>query len=68
MIPCRCDVLNTLSGRAATDYARQHLDVVRSDGHGSSTLSCPDTGTTFVLEQAGGPYGGDDQRRLRRTA
>lgn len=66
MIPCRCAVLNTLAGTAATDYARQHLDLVREDAQGTRVLSCPETGTSFVLEHAGGPYGGDDQRRLRR--
>lgn len=66
MIPCRCDVLNTLAGRAATDYARQHLDVEREDGQGRRTLSCPETGIRFRLEPSGGPYGGDGQHRLRR--
>lgn len=68
MIPCRCAVLNTLTGRAATDYVRQHLDVLREDSRGTKSASCPDTGTTFVLEHADGVYGGDDQRRLRRTS
>ena len=68
MIPCRCDVLNTLTGRAATDYSRQHLDVLKESAQGTTSLSCPETGTTFVLEHAGGVYGGDDQRRLRRTS
>ena len=68
MIPCRCAVLNTLAGRAATDYARQHLDVLREDVRGTQSLTCPETGTTFTLERAGGVYGGDDQRRLRRTS
>lgn len=67
MIPCRCAVLNTLAGRAATDYARQHLDTVREDSQGTSHLTCPDEGTSFVLERDGGVYGGDDQRRLRRV-
>lgn len=66
MIPCRCELLNTLGGRAATDYARQHLDTVRTDQTGTQVLTCPLTGIAFTLEALGGPYGGDDQRRLRR--
>ena len=68
MIPCRCAVLNTLTGRAANDYATQHLDVLREDASGARTMSCAETGITFVLERAGGVYGGDEQRRLRRSS
>lgn len=68
MIACRCKVLNTLAGTAATDYVRQHLDVVREDAAGRLTLRCEGTGTSWVLEAARGPYGGDNQQRLRRVA
>lgn len=67
MIPCRCKALNTLSGRAATDYVRQHLDVVRDEGNGRRVLSCPEARATFLLEPDDGVYGGDDQVRLRRV-
>ncbi len=67
MIPCRCAALNTLSGAGADDYVRQHLDTVREDAMGRKSLRCPLTDITFVLEQADGVYGGDSQRRLRRT-
>ena len=67
MIPCRCEQLNTLSGRAATDYARQHLDSVRTDSAGTTRLVCPDTAITFTLAASHGVYGGDDQQRLRRV-
>lgn len=56
-----------LSGRAATDYVTQHLDVVRDEGHGRRVVECPDGNATFVLEPDGGVYGGDDQVRLRRV-
>lgn len=68
MIACRCKVLNTLAGTAATDYVRQHLDVVREDATGRQTLRCEETGTSWLLEPAQGPYGGDNQQRLRRLA
>lgn len=67
LIPCRCQALNTLSGRAATDYVRQHLDEVRDEGNGRRVLSCPEAHATFLLEPDDGVYGGDDQVRLRRV-
>lgn len=67
MIPCRCDVLNTISGKAADDYVRQHLDVVREDARGGQHLTCPEANVSFVLERTDGVYGGDEQIRLRRT-
>ena len=67
LIPCRCKALNTLSGRSATDYVRQHLDVVRDEGHGRRVVSCPDGVATFLVEPDDGVYGGDDQVRLRRV-
>lgn len=67
LIPCRCKALNTLSGRAATDYVRQHLDVVRDEGNGRRVVACPEGATTFRVEPDDGIYGGDDQVRLRRV-
>lgn len=67
MIPCRCRWLNTLTGTAANDYARQHLDIVREPGDGRTQLRCPESGATFVLEPDAGVYGGDTQVRLRRA-
>lgn len=66
MVKCRCKVLNTLTGDAATDYARQHLDETRSDGQGRRYYRCPDTGIDWAEESAPGAYR-DDQRRLRRA-
>lgn len=62
---CRCQVLNTLSGDAASDYARTHLDEVRSDGQGRTYYRCPDTGVGWAEERAPGAYTGE-ARRLRR--
>lgn len=66
MVKCRCEVLNTLTGDAATDYARQHLDQTRADGQGRRYFRCPDTGIGWAEEGAPSGYG-DEQRRLRRT-
>lgn len=67
LIPCRCRWLNTLTGRAATDYVRQHLDTVGEIREGRTRLTCVESGATFVLEPDHGVYGGDDQVRLRRS-
>lgn len=67
LIPCRCKYLNTLSGRAASDYVKQHLDVVRDEGHGRKVVTCPESATSFLVEPDDGVYGGDEQVRLRRT-
>lgn len=63
---CRCDVLNQMTGDVARDYARRHLDQVRTDGVGQTTYRCPDTGTTWVEERAPASHG-EDARRLRRS-
>ncbi len=65
-VNCRCEVLNVMTGDAARDYARTHLDVVRSDGHGTTYYRCPQTGMTWAEEQAPAPYAGT-VRRLRRA-
>jgi len=65
VVTCRCEMLNNLTGQAAADYARQHLDVTREDTGRVTTYRCPDTGLTWVEERAPTAY--DDQtRRLRR--
>ena len=67
VIPCRCEVLNVMTGAIALDYARQHLDVVREGAGRVTTYACPDTGVNWVEERA--PHGADDStRRLRRRA
>ena len=63
---CRCEVLNVMTGDAARDYARQHLDEVRSDGHGTTYYRCPDTGISWAEEGAPASYAGK-VRRLRRA-
>lgn len=66
MTTCRCEVLNVMSGDAALDYVRQHLDQVRSDGQGTTYYRCPDTGIAWAEEPAPDTYAGES-RRLRRT-
>ena len=65
MVTCRCEVLNSLSGQAAADYAQQHLDVTRETPGRTTTYRCPDTGLSWVSERLPTGYG-DDTRRLRR--
>ncbi|MFP5310630.1 MAG: hypothetical protein ACLGIR_13750 [Actinomycetes bacterium] len=66
MITCRCEALNNITGEAARDYARQHLDETRSDGQGRTYFRCPETGVSWVEERPKGPYG-DAGIRLRRS-
>lgn len=66
MTACRCEVLNSLRGAAATEYARTHLDTLREDAIGRQRLRCPDTEVTWVLEPVGGVFGNDEQHVLRR--
>lgn len=63
---CRCTVLNTMTGDAARDYIRTHLDQVRSDGHGTNYYRCPETGIGWAEEQAPSASP-SDARRLRRS-
>lgn len=66
MEPCRCDVLNVLSGAAAQDYLRGHLAVEGTDGLGRQVHRCPGTGVEWVADR--GPDGyADDALVLRRV-
>ncbi len=62
---CRCEVLNVMSGDGVDEYAREHLDAVRSDGQGRTYYRCPDTGVGWAEERAPGAFVGG-ARRLRR--
>ena len=67
MDACRCEVLNVMSGAVATDYARAHLDQVRSDGTGRVAYRCPQTGISWSQDRAA--HGVDDETIvLRRDA
>jgi hypothetical protein len=65
MVPCRCEVLNVMSGAVARDYSRTHLDQLRTDGMGRPVHRCPETGIEWVEERSGTGYG-DDVTVLRR--
>lgn len=67
MLECRCQVLNNMTGDAAVDYVRQHLDETRSDGQGRTYYRCPDTGIGWTEERAPNTQYGEAQCRLRRT-
>lgn len=67
MVTCRCEVLNVMSGAVASDYARQHLDPVRSPGNGRVLYRCPETGIGWSQDRAA--HGVDDETVvLRRDA
>lgn len=55
-----------MTGDAAADYARKHLDETRTDGQGKTYFVCPETDIGWTEERAPSGYG-HDQRRLRRT-
>ncbi|MDX1659648.1 MAG: hypothetical protein R3343_12575 [Nitriliruptorales bacterium] len=65
-VTCRCEVLNTMSGDAARDYANGHLDEVRADRQGVTYYRCPETGVGLVEERAPSAHL-SDTRRLRRV-
>lgn len=65
MVPCRCHVLNSLTGDAAAEYTRHHLDVTRPHNGRVTTYRCPDTNVEWVEERAPTAYD-DSTRRLRR--
>ncbi len=67
MVECRCEVLNNLTGRAAVDYARRHLEEDRSGGHGRTYYTCPETGISWAEEPAPDSNPQQQRRRLRRT-
>lgn len=56
---CRCEMLNVMSGAVASDYARDHLDEVRSGGRGRKVFRCPDTGVTWMQDIAASGYDAD---------
>lgn len=66
-VRCRCEVLNNLTGAAATEYARVHLDRLRTDGMGRSVHRCPRTATEWTEEHRVEGYG-EEITVLRRLA
>lgn len=58
-------MLNALSGQAATEYSRYHLDVTREVAGRVTTYRCPDTGIEWLEERSPTAFN-DDTRRLRR--
>lgn len=63
MVPCRCQVLNHLTGAIAVDYARTHLEAVGGAGTGR-LWACPDTGVRWADETP--PAAAGHVARLRR--
>ena len=62
--PCRCEILNTLTGDAARDYSNVHLEPETATRHqGEGRYRCPDTEVTWILDHD--PINGTP--RLRRT-
>lgn len=66
MVTCRCRQLNVITGDAARDYAEEHLEVTRSDGHGHDYYRCEQSGVGWVQERPRGPFSGEPLQ-LRRT-
>jgi hypothetical protein len=68
VVPCRCRVLNVMSGALAREYRDAHLGTERTDGMGRAVLRCPDTGIEWVQEVSATGYGQDIAvlRRLDR--
>jgi hypothetical protein len=65
VVPCRCEVLNVLSGEVARDYLRTHLERDRLDGMGRTVHRCEESGLEWVEDRSGTGYG-DDVTVLRR--
>jgi hypothetical protein len=65
MVPCRCEVLNVMSGAVARDYSRIHLEQVRTDGMGRPVHRCQETGIEWTEERSSTGYA-DDVTVLRR--
>jgi hypothetical protein len=65
VVPCRCEVLNVLSGEVARDYLRTHLERDRLDGMGRTVHRCEGSGVEWVEDRSGSGYG-DDVTVLRR--
>jgi hypothetical protein len=51
VVPCRCEVLNVMSGQVARDYANVHLEQARTDGIGRRVLRCPITGIEWIEDE-----------------
>jgi hypothetical protein len=66
---CRCPDLTELYGDEAESYARDHLytDEVRTDAF-EELLSCPDTGTLWLLDYPERTEREPGQARLGRRA
>lgn len=62
---CRCAVLNNLTGDAAAEYARRHLDVTRETPGRTIQYRCAETGIDWIEETAPNAYD-HTVRRLRR--
>lgn len=65
MVPCRCEVLNHLTGAPAADYARTHLDSLGATGVGR-LWACPDTGVRWTDETPTASAGHVDRLRRKR--
>jgi hypothetical protein len=65
VVPCRCEVLNVMSGEVARDYIRTHLQRERDDAMGRAVHRCADSAVEWVEDRSGGGYG-DDVTVLRR--
>jgi hypothetical protein len=65
VVPCRCEILNVMSGAVARDYARAHLDRDRVDGMGRTVHRCAVSGVEWT-EDHRGSGDGDDVTVLRR--
>jgi hypothetical protein len=68
MAPCRCELLNVMSGAVARDYARTHLERVRVDAMGREVYRCPDSGVEWTEDGDQTGYGANVTvlRRLTR--
>jgi hypothetical protein len=66
MGPCRCEVLNVLSGEVAREYLSGHLFASRTDGMGRTVHRCPDTDLEWAEERSPSGYG-DEVLVLRRS-
>jgi hypothetical protein len=65
---CRCTEVTELYGAEAETYAREHLrmDEVNSDAF-EERLTCPDTGSRWVLDYPERTEREPGQARLRRA-
>jgi predicted amidohydrolase YtcJ len=67
VVPCRCEVLNVMSGDVARDYIRTHLQRERVDGMERAVHRCAESGVEWVEEHSGTGYR-DDVTVLRRLS